>query len=327
MKKGIVDINMWILIGAMILCATLILSAMSLKFGSIKKFTEDLSIREDKYTMVYAMDVAKLYVDTAIKYSIYQSCYDKLKNAGKLKSENEFKSTLLESIKTNLEAYLSDYNFLEIYSVRFPEYKINMKIDDNRIILNLKSDKNIVIEKTKEVKDVLREKIVLERESSMQKTVNTNCFGIYKRGLNLESEIKGKLERVILDNVNFESKYSLAYSDSEPDCKYVFEESVGETVEEIKNRLGEVLRNEVQKMHVNKLGNFDVEIEFQKFDFDVKENGSAVKFAEQNEKECSYTYISKAVVLVTIEDKEKVPIWNGKTIAFEPLRFVFQVST
>ncbi|MBL7206258.1 MAG: hypothetical protein ISS36_01525 [Candidatus Aenigmarchaeota archaeon] len=312
--KGFIDPNVWILIGAMIICGLLVLALMSLKFSSVKRITEDVTLEEDKYTMVYAMNAANLYAKTSLNYAVYQACYDTLRNS-EVGSEEQFESALGNAVKNNLNTYLSDYRFLEAYVVKFPSQDMKIKIEPDKIELNL--DGNLVMEKTRVVEKVMKEEIKLEGGASLEVVVEIPCLDTYQIGVREEDGVAKDL-KIELINAKLAAGLEDTFSadvGSDIDCDAVFESAFG-----TKKHAKDTLRAELES-RIEKLSTGTIALELKDLSLIIKNAGG---HTSDDETICDFNYEIKADILMTVDvsDEKTYPVWNGNAIAFE--RLIYQ---
>jgi hypothetical protein len=155
---------------------------------------EKMEFQQDLNAMKKALDLAKLYAETSLRYSVYQACYDNLRAGGVLPAEEEFKENLKLGIENNLKVYTSEgYNFLTEYRVTLPEYEIVIEEFEPLVIrADSKNGENLWIEKTTE-----RETIKLEKSPLITETLEVNCYEIYQKGLEKSKEVSEVLSQII----------------------------------------------------------------------------------------------------------------------------------
>ena len=115
--------------------------AISLDFSFQSGFTinRKVDLQQDLYAMGNALDAAKLYMETALKFSIYQALYDYGKEGKQDSTTAKLTNDIREKIKANLNKYASSqYTFLsQNYKVSIPEYEsveVNGDYPDLQII-------------------------------------------------------------------------------------------------------------------------------------------------------------------------------------------------
>ncbi len=83
-----------------------------------------ITLQQDLYAMINALDSGKLYLDTALKYSAYQAAYDYGLEEKQDANPSSIAVKISEKIKDNLNKYTRDkYKFLsDKYEVDLPSY-------------------------------------------------------------------------------------------------------------------------------------------------------------------------------------------------------------
>ena len=305
--------------------------------------------QEDIYALQNSLDAAKEYLRTSLRYSAYQACYDNLKNGGWaeisgvpddkkvvfngehymfLTSESQFKTELGKSILANINRYSSDeYNFMGIYSVDMPAYKLTKARDyhDNTMTIDAVSDENLEIiryveklklgesffklkESAKE--DDIEEKITLRKRSELNETIETPCYGLYQKALEQSVKTYNTITTLLEHSID-RLKQKTESRDSPQAC----EEMISQKEEDIRNDL------------TGRGG--DVEYEALEVDLALTLQ-TPLASDEQGKFTCAFNVDgeSSATVKVTLNGpvEEKFPVWNGQKLAFEPLMAVFLVK-
>ncbi len=350
--KGIEDVNAVLFMVAIILGLLFTLSLLSVKLWVDKDIGQAASLKEDKYIMHYALESAKLYADTSLKYSLYQSCYDMLKNGGNnlpknektfdsrkysvIASREEFSGNIKTSVLNNFRRYTAEgYNFLTYYTVGFPQYEIKeISYGTGEINIIADSDKKLQIPYQRETR-YFSEEVVLEKAALLTVPVKTNCFEIYSFGLNkrtgLENDIRVLVESKFKDkNGNvFSAEYTLQYSGPEPDCETVFKENTGENYGEVRNRVKTILLAQTEKLGKAE-SNFEIKTSLLEFDLKVDGVMKDVQVLPDGTttKTCTfkYTKITDASVFVGDKNGKNIPVWNGAETVFESMTMVFYIE-
>ncbi len=216
--------------GSVFLIGLLIVAAIDISYISINwgpfdspEVVRSVTLHQEYYTMDNALDLAKLYLDTGLRYSIYQRMYDNgyrggfseiptenLHNGNALWYDNKDsypnEQALLENLKApalaNLGRYLEyDYVFLDNYEVKLPGYTgLDIsKTSEAEILVKAAADKNLWIKRTMQNLD----KIELEKNANLEENFGKGYLELYQKSLvKLESvknnftEIKALLESV-----------------------------------------------------------------------------------------------------------------------------------
>lgn len=190
---------------------------------SANQVEKNLKARSEIHTMSNALDAAKLYMETSLEYSIYQACYDNLRNGGwdPLPANNipnkyrgyavwdfpdtppddlKFQRELESSIATNLNLYRGTqaYTFLSDYHVNLPNYPsddvhVSLEPSDPKwMFVTAWGDSNLNIQKTQESGEYIR----LEKDSMLQNEDEhrIDCYGIYRKGLEVYSSARDDMQ-------------------------------------------------------------------------------------------------------------------------------------
>lgn len=185
--------------------------------GSIKK----TSTQSDVYTMGHALDAAGLYMETSLRYSVYQACYDTLD--GSLESaelsDEEFYDSMEALTQTYMNRYAEpSYTFLSYAAVVLPTSTVTITpgTDSQFTTTSIPSD---MMSATRIVKP--GEYITLKASADLAEEFDMPCLPIYQaaRELNpsFESELKAELDRILNLNNNEDSSDDLLTATNCPD--------------------------------------------------------------------------------------------------------------
>jgi hypothetical protein len=338
--KGLMDINFILYVLTLILVAAMAVSFFSVKYILIKEVSGEITLKEDKYLMLYSLDAAKAYAETSLKYSFFQACYDTLRNSGvnektfdgkkysAFPSADQLVNALKKTTGDYLKAYLSGgYIFLTEYTAVFPEYRIEISENGGNTAIESGADSNIRIEKTREVKSAFSEQAVLEKEPLLKVSVNADCRKTRTfaegRKSGMETDIKGVLDGVL--SSKFAQEYSLDYAGSDiPECSFVFQQNTGNEIGKAKEKVLEPLNAEIPKLNKNE-GAFEISMELLDADLKVEEKSRSVTSNGANKVTCRFVYTLTAYTKIGIKDtgSEKLLVSNGKDIAFESPQLIF----
>ncbi|UCD07654.1 MAG: hypothetical protein JSW41_01650, partial [Candidatus Aenigmatarchaeota archaeon] len=182
----------------------LLIAAAAIYSASLTwKWGEAIEKRSDvvfhSYSMNNALDLARLYMDVSLDYSAYQACYETLKDLDPSISEDEFKQKLESSIKEKLNVYTrSDYRFLIDYKVSIFEYD-SVTIEGLNPLKVKATGKDMFIR----VEDSIRKiDLTMEKDPTLDKTVPIDCYGMYQKGKEVNTEIKNTLESSIKEKID-----------------------------------------------------------------------------------------------------------------------------
>jgi soluble lytic murein transglycosylase len=290
---------------------------------SANQVEKDLEVRSEIHTMGNALDAAKLYMETSLEYSIYQACYDNLKNGGWDTLEGkptdrgyalwnypdphpdvyEFKAGLENSIKANLGLYSGTkaYTFLSDYQVNLPTYSdIVVSTDDTDprwMFVSAFADSNLNIEKTQES----GERIRLEKESTIQNDdeYKVNCYGIYQKGMDVYAAESGIIQTYI-ESISVDPKDKDAEINSFP--------------KNIKRQLLSTWGNE--PLVTWKEDDYLVSAQVLKADLTQLSVSDSV----------TYNADVKVKFEVWNETGNQFPVYDGSNVAFQPMKLVFVLS-
>lgn len=286
--------------------------------GSIHK----TSLHSRVFTMDYALEAAKLYMQTALDYSVYQACFDNLARGGREEidkengqsisgseyaflpesfSKDEFLRELEASVKTNLNIYRSKgYTFLSEYYVYIPDYTdVRIEtIDPSKLSVSASSKNKISTSSQTES----GESITLTASPETSTDISIPCLTIFQKGKELNTAIKLDFEQALSDIVGG------------------LDEGACQDKETCIQAIGQALEgNPAVKFGPKKVDDHLISGEFLKislpsFVFDRLTGKSTFKV--------------EAIQKITISEEEPppehfFPVWNGNEIAFEDLELVF----
>lgn len=281
----------------------LLIAAVAIYSASLTwKWGEAIEKRSDvvfhSYSMNNALDLARLYMDVSLDYSAYQACYETLKELDPSISEDEFKQKLESSIKEKLNVYTrSDYRFLIDYKVNIFEYD-SVTIEGLNPLKVKATGKDMFIR----VEDSIRKiDLTMEKNSSLDKTIPIDCYGMYQKGKEVNTEIKNTLESSIKAKI-----------DSWPD-----------TADTLPNR--DSLKAEIEtipELAFEKTeGDYSIKSEFTEASVEFE---GYEKSGDEPYENIKYRVTVKLKVTVKDNRDEQVfPIYDGEEIVFSPLSAVF----
>lgn len=172
--------------GLIIVAAVIIYSVFNpTSYPHLEEYT-----KTDIYTMKNAIDSSRIYLETAVDYSVYQAVYDIAKNGGfgndsgndwtGFLEEGEFITNTKNEILTNINAYTGKgYRFIDFPSVvGLPKYDVKdfeLEKSGQGVRISL-SGSNIKLSKRGE-----EEVISLEASSSIENLYDIDLFGLYSQ--------------------------------------------------------------------------------------------------------------------------------------------------
>lgn len=209
--------------GSVFLIGLLIVAAIGISYISINWGPFDspdtirsVTLHQEYYTMNNALDLAKFYLDTGLRYSVYQVMYDNgyrggfstipaenLRNGNALWYDNKdiypSEEALLNALETpalsGLNRYLeSDYVFLDSYEVKLPQYTgLDIsKTPGGEILAKATADRNLWIKRTMQNLD----KIELEKKADLEESFGTAYLELYQKSLERLEEVKNRFGEI-----------------------------------------------------------------------------------------------------------------------------------
>lgn len=309
-----------------------------------------LKITLNTYTMRNALLSSYLYLSQSLRYSIYQSCYENLKNGGQdilkmyetinntsypyIINKSKFLKQLENKTLQKLNLYTTEkYNFLNV-EILLPKYKnVSIKPYNNSLYVSAISDNYITLMKSEE-----NLTITFEKSSKLNETIKTACFTIFKKGINLKEWLESEISKIIKNELKQFPKNGFLASEKKPSDFDVFKSAIKlaglnlvGTKKDIERVLGRNIYNSINKflksvkddnLDINKRLLFtdaDIILKCSK-DININEKGLYVK-------ECNFYYLLTALIYIEIIDKtHNYPVFNGKEITLEPLQLRYIVK-
>ncbi len=207
-----------VLLAIMLIVITVIIIS-SLQFylsSSIEKKSE-LQFDEDLYVTENALRLSKLYLETALDYSVYQAMFDAGKD-GLPKNIDDLKGKLASKISENMKKYTErEFNFIGKIA-RLPTYDKNMltieKFGENDLNVSATGNGNIYFEETTTVQ-MEKKYIRLELSSYLERIYSFNFFGLYEKALEFSNKINECEDEKIIDGIY---EISLATDQNKKPC-------------------------------------------------------------------------------------------------------------
>ncbi|GEM_PF-5378507 len=144
----------------------------------------NLTYIQDVYTMDNALDAARAYSRTALRYSVYQSCYEALGKGSDIMALEGFNASVSGPAESFMKAYTKDgYTFLGSYKVRLPEYRLEMTgFSQEGINASARGDKM-------STSSILPELTAsLKAGSALAEEVHTDCYHLYSEAKRISYE-------------------------------------------------------------------------------------------------------------------------------------------
>ena len=256
------------------------------------------------YAMEYALRSAKLYMNVSMDYAAYQACYETLNTVDPTKSEDEFRQAFELSIKEKLNIYTrGEYRYLTDYKVNIFDYD-SVNIESlNPLSVNA-TGKDMSIRHDDEMKKI---SMFMEKNSSLEKTIPIDCYGIYNKGkevsLNMKSSAGDRIKNAV-------SSWP-TNSSEEPD--------------EVK-REDEIRSIDGLEFDWKDEGNYQIKSELEEVDVSITytENKATGKFEG-----ISYDVTVKMKIRINDKRDDQIfPVYDGEEIRFLPIgmEFVLEID-
>lgn len=209
--------------GSVFLIGLLIVAAIDISYISINwgpfdspDAVRSVTLHQEYYTMGNALGLAKLYLGTGLRYSVYQAMYDNgykgglfeipagnlydkyalwYSNGDGYPGEQELLDNLRAPALAGMGKYLeSDYVFLDEYEVKLPKYTglALAKSPEGDMEAKASGDRNLFIKRTMQNLD----KIELEKNANLEEEFGKGYSEVYQKSLERLEEIKGKFGRI-----------------------------------------------------------------------------------------------------------------------------------
>jgi hypothetical protein len=314
--------------------------------------------QEDVYSLFNSLEEGKGVMRSNLRYSAYQACYDSLKSSGwsdmtnspkatvkvvgdasynVLPSEEVFRAGIEKNSLDNLETYTTDeYHFMGTYNIDLPKYKsVTVKNNqDGTVDFDAKTIQKLEIkryvgkiligESFMELKKSLKEenieeRIVLRKDGNMVETIKTPCYDLFLQAQKKSDEMTNALNELL--KIEMEELQIGMPTGKDGDCDYIVVAT----------------ENAITKI----LDTGEIEVDDPKITDDIKKaiENSNIKvievkliFSNMNKDSKNNLCILvdgtiTAIIKITIEGPidGTFPVWNGKELAFEPLKIEFLV--
>jgi len=205
-KKGMVNI---IYIAGLILIFTISVAYIRPIFSDPKASVVEISINNNIFVMRDSLEMAKMYVDNAARYSLYQSMYDNGLKGGLRSSRFQYKGmnytvwynnmdrapkagdiikALEETAAENMEKYTKKESIRSFFIVEIPGYK-DTKIENiNNYTVRLQASGSSDLQ----LKNTLKtdEEITVKKSSDINITVYAPYFELYRQALEYHKDVE-----------------------------------------------------------------------------------------------------------------------------------------
>ena len=157
MKKGVAE--QVFIIAAFITIIYAFLMTINFSWTSGVSVEKDITVQQNLYTMQNALDGGRLFLDTSLKYSVYQALFDYGGEDKVDANKDSFSASLAEKIKQNLNVYSKQtYTFLsQNYQVKLPQYtgvSVSQDIASKTINIKATPADSMKIEKDSESENI-----------------------------------------------------------------------------------------------------------------------------------------------------------------------------
>ncbi len=275
----------------------------------------NLTYSQDIYTMDNALDAANAYSRTALRYSMYQSCYDALGGGIGILPLEDFNASIAGPAEfIHMKAYTEKrYTFLGSYEVKLPEYELEItSFSPAGINVSAKGGKMSIASILPELVATLR------AGSSFTEEVPTDCFGLYLEGnksswdtkkamwgavkRELDKWPKGKLEAKRVSGTTYQAICDAVFSASNKDRK---------TMEEAGNIIKEAIKRAPIPGNARMLEP-EARINWTFVSKETNDDGTVNAI-------CSFLAEANASARITLNGTIEHPVYNGTDIIISNL--------
>ncbi len=202
----------------LLIVAAIDISYIHMDWGPFNRpeMIRSVTLHQEYYTMDNALGLARLYLGTALRYSMYQAMYDNGRRGGFPGGEAEMYNTyalwydngdthpdeqaLLENLEgpalAGLGRYLeSDYVFLDDYAVKLPQYTglEIQKTPEGEILAKAAADRNLWIRRVMQNLD----EVELEKKANLEEGFGEAYLGLYQRSAEQLGAAKEKFGEIM----------------------------------------------------------------------------------------------------------------------------------
>ena len=297
---------------AVLMLAMLILIATSISpkfsiFGEDESTFQKISLQSNIYSMSHAIDTAKIYTKTALRYSVYQACYDSLREASDHVDKVEYYKTLGEIAEKHYQKYTSSgYSFLGDFVVTFPDYTLNVIPggDDRNFAVQAIPNEKLTISSSA----TSGEAITLRESADIVENFTMPCYPLYKNGKNIHQPIEADFQAALDQALDWEIMKSDTRCQTNEECTPLIKKN---------------LESNTKVVFSKEEG--DLQIKAEVSDISV---GITTVTDKATPPVITQVYEVSATQTVTISGKnsgsnQAYPVWNGEEVAFEPLELSF----
>jgi len=176
----------------LILVTVIIISSLQFFWQTSTERRTEVQFSEDIYVTQNALKLSKLYVESAMDYSVYQAMFDTGRNELP-SSDSVLTDKLAEATAKNMKKYTeSGYNFIG-KTISLPQYAqgsiIIKKTSDNRLNVSASASGNIYHEET--LIGQMENKLVrLGLDSKIERIYPFDYFSLYDKALSVLNGLK-----------------------------------------------------------------------------------------------------------------------------------------
>jgi len=195
------------------------LSGVDFRLGPIRE--SEITINNEISSMRHALDAAGIYLDTALRFSVYQAMHDTGKNGGMpvipeyrkatfsgrdyavwystgldiSPSEEEILNGLVGLAKQSMDKYTSDdYAFLDEFAVTLPSYSsIDIRRADNGLTASADDAGTVIFIERKSGSSTVR----LEKNPKISEDFDVDYSGLYKKSKETGRSVSDRLSDIL----------------------------------------------------------------------------------------------------------------------------------
>ncbi len=326
--KGDAGIVFTVILTIIILLTIILPINFSLTTGA--SINQKIEIQKNLYAINNALEAAKLYLETSLKYSAYQAFYDYGKEKKEYSGPQNIEAELPKRIADNMDRYTREkYTAIsEDYRIDLPTYidTITVKVlADKKIKVTASPKSNMIIDKV-----LSMQKIHLEKNAALEVEI------AYPLLENLDKitavKVKEEVKRIM-------SSWKTQYSKTLNDCVNkntqitdleVFSEANNinaKTWQEARTQFSDSVNNQLKEETKP-----PIKIEAENSAAEIKHPPCAQTVNDNCDKSnptfsktlsCEFTYSYSATIKAEIQDdKTKYPVKTESGISFESQKFI-----
>lgn len=298
--------------------------ALTINFAFSSGFTikQKVSLQQDLYTMNNALDAAKLYLDTALKFSTYQAAFDYGQQKNQDANPQSMAAGISKKISENLNKYTKDdYKFLsDKYKVKLPQYAekaLTVQAEKTKLKITAKPEANLRIDRESQ-----EEKAYLAKGGNLELVFE---YPILESAEKFSPESLNKIvQEAIAKKWKLEGEKKIENCDQQktPENIDVFNSANSgnfKNFEEAEAALASSVESELLLLKTQETG-INVETKSSA----INRQPSCTVSKDKCAKSCKFSYNYQGTASITLTDKTKaypVKTAEGKTL-FENLNFL-----